>query len=126
VASGPLGQTGMLPQSNCLLPANLSLLDRLQRGGPYSSAVLAADAVSRGLGRTLPQRVLRRRVLHCSFDLTKDELRIYWRDSNGRPYRTFAAVAADLKAKRMSLQFAMNGGMYQDAFCPGSLYREWS
>ena len=30
----------------------------------------------------------------CSFNPTKDDLRIYWRDDNGKPYRTFAALAA--------------------------------
>jgi len=60
----------------------------------------------------------------CSFDLTKDELRIYWRGDNGKPYRTFAALAENVKAKGKSLDFAMNGGMYQDDFRPVGLYIE--
>jgi uncharacterized protein YigE (DUF2233 family) len=60
----------------------------------------------------------------CSFDLTKDELRIYWRGDDGKPYRTFAALAADLEGKGKSLRFAMNGGMYQDDFRPVGLYIE--
>jgi uncharacterized protein YigE (DUF2233 family) len=60
----------------------------------------------------------------CSFDLTKDELRIYWRGSNDKPYRTFAALAADLEAKSKSLRFAMNGGMYEGDFRPVGLYIE--
>ena len=60
----------------------------------------------------------------CSFDLTKDELRIYWRGDDGKPYRTFAALAADLEGKGKSLQFAMNGGMYQGDFRPVGLYIE--
>jgi uncharacterized protein YigE (DUF2233 family) len=60
----------------------------------------------------------------CSFDPTKDDLRIYWRDDDGRPYRTFTAVAADLEAKGKSLRFAMNGGMYQADFRPVGLYIE--
>jgi uncharacterized protein YigE (DUF2233 family) len=59
----------------------------------------------------------------CSFDLTKDELRMYWR-SNGKPYRTFAALAADLEGKGKALRFAMNGGMYQDDYRPVGLYIE--
>jgi uncharacterized protein YigE (DUF2233 family) len=39
----------------------------------------------------------------CSFDLTKDKLRFYWRGNTGKPYRTFAALAADLKANGTSL-----------------------
>src|SRR5882724_9314326 len=40
----------------------------------------------------------------CSFDASKDDLRIYWRDGDGKPYQTFAALAADLEAKGKSLQ----------------------
>jgi uncharacterized protein YigE (DUF2233 family) len=47
----------------------------------------------------------------CSFDSTKDDLRIYWRGDDDQPYRTFAALAADLEAKGKSLRFAMHGGM---------------
>jgi uncharacterized protein YigE (DUF2233 family) len=60
----------------------------------------------------------------CSFDLTKDDLRTYWLTDEGKPYRTFAALAMDLKAKGKSLQFAMNGGMYRDDFRPVGLYIE--
>ena len=60
----------------------------------------------------------------CSFDPAKDDLRIYWHADDGKPYRTFAALAADLKAKSKSLRFAMNGGMYQGDFRPVGLYIE--
>jgi uncharacterized protein YigE (DUF2233 family) len=60
----------------------------------------------------------------CSFDLTKEDLRMFWRGEDGRPYRTFAALAVDLKAKGTSLRFAMNGGMYQDDLRPVGLYIE--
>jgi uncharacterized protein YigE (DUF2233 family) len=60
----------------------------------------------------------------CSFDPAKDNLRIYWRGDNDRPYRTFTALAADVEAKGKSLRFAMNGGMYQSNFQPVGLYVE--
>ena len=60
----------------------------------------------------------------CSFDLTRDDLRMYWRGDDGQPYRTFVTLAADLKAKGKSLEFAMNGGMYQGDFRPVGLYIE--
>jgi uncharacterized protein YigE (DUF2233 family) len=60
----------------------------------------------------------------CSFDLTKEDLRIFWRGGDRKPYRTFAALAADLNAKGKSLRFAMNGGMYRDDFRPVGLYVE--
>jgi len=60
----------------------------------------------------------------CSFDLARDDVRIHWRDGDGKPYRTFAAVSAGLKARGQSLRFAMNGGMYHDDFWPAGLYIE--
>jgi uncharacterized protein YigE (DUF2233 family) len=48
----------------------------------------------------------------CSFDLTESDLRIFWRDENRTPYRTFSALADDLAARGLELVFAMNGGMY--------------
>ena len=60
----------------------------------------------------------------CSFDLTREVIRIYWRRDDGRPYRTFAALAEDLEAKGKSLRFAMNGGMYRNDLRPVGLYVE--
>ena len=62
--------------------------------------------------------------LVCSFDLTRDDLRTYWRRDDGRPYRTFAALAEDLEGKGKSLRFALNGGMYRNDFRPVGLYVE--
>ena len=60
----------------------------------------------------------------CSFDPTRDDVRMYWRGDDEKPYRTFAALSADLEGKGKSLRFAMNGGMYQADFRPVGLYIE--
>jgi uncharacterized protein YigE (DUF2233 family) len=60
----------------------------------------------------------------CSFDLTRQNIRTYWRRDDGKPYRTFAALAEDLEAKGRSLRFAMNGGMYRNDLRPVGLYIE--
>src|SRR5262245_53665545 len=60
----------------------------------------------------------------CSFDPTNDALGMYWAGDNGKPYRTFAALAHDLKGKGKLLRFAMNGGMYQGDLRPVGLYIE--
>ena len=62
--------------------------------------------------------------LVCSFDLTRDDLRTYWRRDDGQSYRTFAALAEDLEGKGKLLRFAMNGGMYRSDFRPVGLYIE--
>jgi uncharacterized protein YigE (DUF2233 family) len=60
----------------------------------------------------------------CSFDPSKDDLRTFWHNNQGTPYRTFSALAEDLKDKGKSLHFAMNGGMYQVDLRPVGLYVE--
>ena len=60
----------------------------------------------------------------CRFDPTKDDLRILWKGRDGRPYRTFDALAAELKGEGRSLQFAMNGGMYEEDLSPVGLHIE--
>ena len=60
----------------------------------------------------------------CSFDPFHEDLRLYWRGEDSKPYRSFAKLAADLEGKGKSLQFAMNGGMYQGNFRPVGLYVE--
>ena len=54
----------------------------------------------------------------CSFDLTKADLRLFWRKPDGAPYATFSALADQLAGQGRSLQFAMNGGMYGDDLSP--------
>jgi uncharacterized protein YigE (DUF2233 family) len=60
----------------------------------------------------------------CSFDPAKEDVRIVWRGQDGRPYRTFGALAAQLKARGETLQFAMNGGMYEQDLSPVGLHIE--
>lgn len=57
----------------------------------------------------------------CSFDLNNDDLRIFWRDPGGAPFRTFSALAEHLDASDQELVFAMNGGMYQADLSPVGL-----
>lgn len=60
----------------------------------------------------------------CSFDPSKEDLRIVWRGEDGRPFGTFDALAAALDAEGKSLTFAMNGGMYEDDLSPVGLHIE--
>lgn len=60
----------------------------------------------------------------CSFDPSKDDLRIVWRGRDGRPFRTFDALADALEGEGRSLRFAMNGGMYEEDLSPVGLHVE--
>jgi uncharacterized protein YigE (DUF2233 family) len=54
----------------------------------------------------------------CSFDLRSDDIRVFWQDDRGAPFRTFAALAEHLETQNRTLAFATNGGMYQDDLSP--------
>ncbi|WP_258158249.1 phosphodiester glycosidase family protein [Rhizobium sp. TH2] len=58
----------------------------------------------------------------CAADPGKAHLRLFWKDAEGKPYRTFAHVAEALAAEGKSLTFAMNAGMYKDDFSPLGLF----
>jgi len=60
----------------------------------------------------------------CTFDMRRDDLRLYWRDGDGKPYGNFSALAQGLKAKGRLLRFAMNAGMFEQDFSPVGLYVE--
>ena len=60
----------------------------------------------------------------CSFDLRQSDLRIFWRNEAGEPYGSFAALAVDLARQGLTLEFAMNGGMFDRALAPVGLYIE--
>lgn len=60
----------------------------------------------------------------CIADLSQSDLRLFWRDSTGAPYRTFRAVDAALAGQGMQLSFAMNAGMFDDDYGPVGLYIE--
>jgi len=60
----------------------------------------------------------------CIADLSQSDLRLFWSDTAGAPYRTFRAVDAALAGQGLRLSFAMNAGMYNDAGAPIGLYVE--
>ena len=64
------------------------------------------------------------RYIVCTFDPAKDDMRLYWRGPDGRPLRTFGALARSLEDGGQTLAFAMNGGMYERDLSPVGLYVE--
>jgi uncharacterized protein YigE (DUF2233 family) len=60
----------------------------------------------------------------CSFDVRQDRLALYNLDAQGRPYATFAALDAAVKAQGHELAFAMNAGMFGEDLRPVGLYVE--
>lgn len=64
------------------------------------------------------------RHIVCALDPEASDLRLFWRDGDGAPYRGFTALARALEAEGHTLAFAINGGMYQRDFSPMGLYVE--
>jgi uncharacterized protein YigE (DUF2233 family) len=60
----------------------------------------------------------------CSFDPAIDDVRMFWGDGEGAPYKTFGALGQAVSAGGKTLTFAINGGMYGDDFSPTGLYVE--
>jgi uncharacterized protein YigE (DUF2233 family) len=54
----------------------------------------------------------------CAADPALSDIRVFWRNGDGAPYRTFAALADDLAAGNLDLAFAMNGGMFGTDYSP--------
>jgi uncharacterized protein YigE (DUF2233 family) len=60
----------------------------------------------------------------CAFDARKHELRLALTGAEGQPLRSLAALEASLGADAARVQFAMNGGMYDEQGAPIGLYVE--
>ena len=60
----------------------------------------------------------------CPVDPAKADLRLFWKDTGGKPYRNFSEVAEAVTGQGHRLLFAMNAGMYREDFTPMGLYVE--
>jgi uncharacterized protein YigE (DUF2233 family) len=60
----------------------------------------------------------------CTVDPATSDLRLYWKNAEGKPYRTFSNLAEALHGQGRSLNFAVNAGMYQTDFSPLGLFIE--
>jgi uncharacterized protein YigE (DUF2233 family) len=58
----------------------------------------------------------------CSVDLTSEQLRLFWRDNDGQPYRQFSTLRDALQKRGSKLQLAVNAGMYRPDFSPLGLF----
>ncbi|QFY61419.1 hypothetical protein FZ934_14010 [Rhizobium grahamii] len=60
----------------------------------------------------------------CTVEKGKGDLRLFWKNADGEPYRDFSGVAEAVKKSGQSLAFAVNAGMYLPDFTPIGLYVE--
>ena len=62
----------------------------------------------------------------CAFDPRRDDLRLFWKGSDGRPFGSLGALADALGHQGQKLVFAMNAGMFREDQSPVGLYVEKS
>src|SRR5690606_20429964 len=60
----------------------------------------------------------------CTIDPAASDLRLFWKNAAGEPYRSFSNVASAVRDEGRELVFAMNAGMYRSDFSPLGLYVE--
>lgn len=60
----------------------------------------------------------------CSIDPEMSNLQLFWKDAEGKPYRTFSNLAEAVSDRGQELVFAINAGMYRTDFSPIGLHVE--
>jgi len=60
----------------------------------------------------------------CAFHPKDDDLRLFWKGADNRPFGSLGALSAALKASGRELIFAMNAGMFAEDLSPIGLYIE--
>lgn len=90
--------------------------------GLFAAPALADSALPDGPCRKVDY--LDARYTVCTFDPAKDNIRLFANDASGKPYGSFDALKNSLAGDRLSLRFAMNGGMYEPDQSPVGLYIE--
>lgn len=81
-----------------------------------------ADAQNAG---PCAQRILQhKRVIVCTVDVARMNVRTLWRDKSGKPYGLLSGIASVATPETGPMLFAMNAGMYHENLDPVGLYIE--
>ncbi|RBP06289.1 uncharacterized protein YigE (DUF2233 family) [Roseiarcus fermentans] len=60
----------------------------------------------------------------CAFDPRRDDIRLFWKGGDDRPFGSLGALADALQKRGERLVFAMNAGMFREDQSPVGLYIE--
>jgi uncharacterized protein YigE (DUF2233 family) len=99
----------------------------MRRSGFVALAILlflACESGSSAWGECAPKAFDGASYIVCAFDPARDDIRLFWKGGDDRPYGSLAALADALRAKGERLAFAMNAGMYAQDQSPMGLYVE--
>ena len=91
-------------------------------------AFLAALACLAGVGAASaacePKIFDKARFVVCAFHPPHDDIRLFWKGPDGKPFGSLQAVSEAVKASGRRLVFAMNAGMFGEDLSPVGLYIE--
>lgn len=65
-----------------------------------------------------------RKVIVCTADLSRQSIRLLWKNPQGAPYGSLRGIAAAATKRTGPMLFAMNAGMYHKDLSPVGLYVE--
>jgi len=77
-----------------------------------------------GLFAFIPGNISNGNILSYTVNTETQDLRFYWKDDKGLPFRSIQNLKTWLEAEGQNLVFAMNGGMYKRDNSPQGLYIE--
>lgn len=97
----------------CVLPAMALGLFALLVTQPAAQARQCSEQNFEGAGYVV-----------CAIDPEAEDLRIFWKDADDKPYRRFSKLAEAVGGEGRELVFAINAGMYQTDFSPIGLHIE--
>ncbi|PDS77916.1 phosphodiester glycosidase family protein [Rhizobium sp. L43] len=99
----------------------------LRHGVLAAAIILAATITSVHQAHAQPceQQIFEEaKYVVCTLEPDKADLRLFWKNADGAPYRTFSSLAEAVRAEGKTLAFAVNAGMYRADFSPMGLYIE--
>ncbi|OWV83666.1 hypothetical protein ATY81_20595 [Rhizobium sp. R72] len=97
------------------------------RESMLAGAAMLAAAISAGAASAQPcaqDTFEGNAYIVCTIEKGKGDLRLFWKNADGEPYRDFSGVAEAVRSKGQTLAFAVNAGMYLPDFSPIGLYVE--
>ncbi len=71
---------------------------------------------------TATKNIVDEQILTYTVDTRTQDLKLYWKDDKGEPLKSLQHLKTYVESKKLTLTFAMNGGMFNTDFSPQGLF----
>jgi uncharacterized protein YigE (DUF2233 family) len=71
---------------------------------------------------TITHNTIDDQILAYSVDIKTQDLQLYWKNDNGETLKSIRNLKNYVESKNLTLNFAMNGGMFTEQFAPVGLF----